>query len=92
MVSTNGVRKVRKANDRGQGNFSWLIARYSFSFSGYQDPEHMGFRDLRVMNHDRIAPGAGFPPHPHKDMEIITYIINVIIVEAGITAYFFIAG
>lgn len=67
---------IRKAIDRGQADFGWLKARYSFSFGDYFHPDHMGFRSLRVINEDRIAPGAGFAPHSHKDMEIVTYVLE----------------
>lgn len=67
---------IRKGADRGQANYGWLDARYSFSFANYHHPERMGFRSLRVMNEDRINPGAGFPAHSHKDMEIITYVLE----------------
>lgn len=67
---------IRKAIDRGSANYGWLDARYSFSFANYHHPDHMGFRALRVINEDRIAPGAGFPPHSHRDMEIVTYILE----------------
>lgn len=58
----------------GHGNFGWLDARYHFSFSGYHHPERMGFGNLRVINDDRVEAGRGFAPHPHRDMEIITYV------------------
>lgn len=64
---------VRRAQDRGHGNFGWLNARFSFSFASYQDPAHERFGPLRALNEDVILPGTGFGPHGHQDMEIILY-------------------
>lgn len=68
--------KIRKANERGHANHGWLDTHYTFSFSDYYDPRFQGFRNLRVINEDYIEPAQGFPKHGHRDMEIITYMIN----------------
>lgn len=68
--------RIRKATDRGRGEHDWLDSRHTFSFSEYHDPRHMGFRSLRVMNEDRVEPDQGFGTHPHRDMEIITYVLE----------------
>ncbi len=67
--------KIRKASQRGSANHGWLQTSHTFSFAGYRDPEHMGFRSLRVMNEDRVKPGQGFGTHSHDNMEIISYVL-----------------
>lgn len=67
---------IRKAEERGLGRTSWLDSRHTFSFANYYDPEQIGFSDLLVINDDRLSPGGGFGTHPHKDMEIFSYVLD----------------
>ena len=66
--------KIRRSDERGGGNYGWLDTKYTFSFNNYYDPKFMGFRNLRVINEDYVAPGEGFGTHGHANMEIITYV------------------
>jgi redox-sensitive bicupin YhaK (pirin superfamily) len=70
------MRHVRKASDRGGADYGWLQTAHTFSFNTYHDPDYMGFRDLRVINEDVVAPSGGFGKHPHRDMEIVTYVLS----------------
>ncbi len=70
------MRLLRASQDRGHFDFGWLDTRHSFSFGEYHDPEHMGFRKLRVLNEDRVQPGQGFGTHGHRDMEILTWVMS----------------
>jgi redox-sensitive bicupin YhaK (pirin superfamily) len=76
MTEGSNMFEIRRAGDRGRANFGWLNSRHTFSFGHYYDPSHMGFGSLRVINEDTVKPGAGFGTHGHRDMEIISYVLE----------------
>jgi quercetin 2,3-dioxygenase len=73
---TKATHTIHDRNLRGHSKIGWLDSWHTFSFSGFQDPNRMGFRSLRVINDDRVIPGAGFGTHAHRDMEILTYVLE----------------
>ncbi|MEM9418631.1 MAG: pirin family protein [Planctomycetota bacterium] len=75
-MNTTPTTELRPADERGTSNLGWLDSKHSFSFGGYHDPHRMGYHGLRVLNDDRVAPGMGFDTHPHRDMEILTWVLD----------------